>query len=129
MPRDGNCSKSLCYLGSNNVSLTATGGYPYDDDSDTNGHGDSDTDSDKDYLWCVEANSAFDNNFTINCASNNIVGTSSNYCGNTNNFHQCTNPILDSKAPLTAGSYSFRLFVKDKTKTTSKLFSITIDNR
>ena len=137
LPRDGNCSGDKCYLGSNSVSLIADKGYPYDDDSDVNGLGDSDGDSDPDYLWCIESDGIFNDHFDVSCAGSSIVrDLPGNDCNDTTTYHQCSSPVLDSKEKpgppdgnVSAGSYSFKLYVKDKTKKINKTLSITIDSR
>ncbi|NPA74389.1 MAG: type II secretion system protein [Epsilonproteobacteria bacterium] len=136
LPRDGNCTSQpnqQCYLGTgsdDNVELVADKGFPYDDDSDQNGYGDSDSDSDKDYLWCIEADSSFIQNFSVSCgSSNNIASSITDYCNDSTHYHQCSRPILDSKKGgiLNPGSYTFKVFVKDKISTKNKTLNIVID--
>ncbi len=136
LPRYQSCdsaSNEQCYLGvgvDDNVKLIADKGYPYSDDSDQNGKSDSDSDTQSDYLWCAKSDLAFADNFSISCgSSDDIVGTSSGFCDDIANYHQCTHPILDSKKgkTLDAGSYSFTIFAKDKKSTKSKTFNIVID--
>jgi prepilin-type N-terminal cleavage/methylation domain-containing protein len=116
LPKDLDSSSD--YLGSSSsAEIFADKGYPFDDGSDSG--------SDTDYKWCVENAPSWLNN--MNC--NGSITSQSDCTSASASYAQCTTLTLDGNPSLrgSAGVDSFKVYLRDKTKTISKQFSITID--
>ena len=115
LPSDSRTSTD--YLGTANATIRVDQGFPFDDGSDA--------DSEKDYKWCIDNVPNWLNN--VQCGTNTIAVGSHN-CNNPSEYKQCTALTIDGQPNSgTPGTYPFRVYVKDKTKTINKLFSITIN--
>lgn len=107
LPRDINQST---YVGAN---IFADGGFPFPDGSDVG--------SNDDYEWCMESPSGIWANFYCGTAT----FSSETDCSSAT-YHQCTSPTIIGTTG-NAGTYNFNMYVRDRTSTIKKNFTITID--
>ncbi len=98
--------------------IFADHGFPFTDSTDS--------DIDADYKWCIEDPSSTLSTWLNHNTCNGALSFEPDCSAISAVYNQCTSPNLQGGNPA-VGVHRLNIFVKDKTKTVKKSFTITID--